>query len=176
MKYCTHCGNALDDSAQICMSCGCPVDNTTFPTAISPTSAPVARKAVTTKLTKKHWIIITVSVVALIGLINGGIFLGRYIKKQQILDELIGRTFTYKEYGTYNLTVQRITFIDTEKADYYYSASILDTEMELTRYYTVEFDGGDPYIVMGTDEFYIEFDRHGNIDSLHNSIDDETYE
>lgn len=176
MKYCTHCGNALDDNAQICTSCGCPVENAAVPSAFSPAPPPVAKKDFLTKLTTIHWIIIAVSIVALIGLIVGGIFLGREIKKQQIIDELVGRTFTYKEYGTYNLTIQKLTFIDTLKADYYYSSSILDTEMEFTRYYTVEFDGSNPYIVMGTDEYYIEFDRYGNIDSLHNAIDDETYE
>lgn len=176
MKYCTHCGNALDDNAQICMSCGCPVENAAVPSAFSPAPAPVAKKEFLTKLTTKHWIIIAVSIVVLIGLIVGGIFLGREIKKQQIIDELIGRTFTYKEYGTYNLSIRKLSFKDNVLVDYYHAESILDTEMEITRYYTIKFDGNDPYILIGSDIYYIEYDRHGNIDSLHNSIDDETYE
>lgn len=28
MKYCTHCGNQLDDDATICSKCGCPALNT----------------------------------------------------------------------------------------------------------------------------------------------------
>lgn len=176
MKYCTHCGNALDDNAQICMSCGCPVENTAVPSAFSPAPPPVAKKDFLTKLTTKHWIIIAVSIVVLIGLIVGGIFLGREIKKQQIIDELIGRTFTYKEYGTYNLSIRKLSFKDNVLVDYYHAESILDTEMEFTRYYTIKFDGNDPYILIGSDIYYIEYDRHGNIDSLHNSIDDETYE
>lgn len=176
MKYCTHCGNALDDNAQICMSCGCPVENAVVPSAFSPAPPPVAKKDFLTKLTTKHWIIIAVSIVVLIGLIVGGIFLGREIKKQQIIDELIGRTFTYKEYGTYNLSIRKLSFKDNVLVDYYHAESILDTEMEFTRYYTIKFDGNDPYILIGSDIYYIEYDRHGNIDSLHNSIDDETYE
>ncbi len=27
MKYCTHCGNQLDDAAVICPKCGCAVEN-----------------------------------------------------------------------------------------------------------------------------------------------------
>jgi len=176
MKYCTHCANTLDENAQICMNCGCPVDNTTVSTAFSPTPVPVAKKDFLTNLTTKQWIIIAVSIVALIGLIIGGIFLGRHIKKEQIINELIDRTFTYKEYGTYNLTIKTIHFIDEKNADYYSAYSILDLETEYTFSYSIEFDNGDPYVALGSDRYYIEFDSHGNIDSLNNSTDDETYE
>ena len=27
MKYCSHCGKSVNDDAQICMGCGCPVEN-----------------------------------------------------------------------------------------------------------------------------------------------------
>ena len=31
MKYCTHCGNELDDEAVICVKCGCPTEKYNMP-------------------------------------------------------------------------------------------------------------------------------------------------
>lgn len=176
MKYCTHCGNALDDNAQICMSCGCPVENAAVPSAFSPAPTPVAKKDFLTKLTTKHWIIIAVSIVVLIGLIVGGIFLGREIKKQEIIKLLDGKTFTYSESYYSGFTIKRIKFISKNKADYYYYYSGIDVENEFTRKYKVEFDGNNAYVQFPSDKYYIEFDKYGNIDYLYDPVYDEKYE
>lgn len=176
MKYCTHCGNALDDNAQICMSCGCPVENAAVPSAFSPAPAPVAKKDFLTKLTTKHWIIIAVSIVVLIGLIVGGIFLGREIKKQEIIKLLDGKTFTYSSYDYFGFDIKRLTFVNDREAEYYYYYSCIDEEDGFTWDYKIKFEGKNPYVDRYGTKYYIEFDKYGNIDYLYDPVYDEKYE
>ena len=37
MKYCSHCGNQLDDAAIFCPNCGCATENFNAPAAARPT-------------------------------------------------------------------------------------------------------------------------------------------
>lgn len=173
---CAHCGAELAPDAEICMSCGCPVIKTAEP--------PVAPATVTVgsfkgkKLSVKQIVLLSAAVVAAIGVIVGGFFLWRHIRVQKIAKALEGETYRYYEYKSYisSLTIKKMDFKDDMECDYYYYYSIINAENEYIRPYSVKFRGENVYIIMGVDEYEVDFDRHGDIVALIDTSNDEEFE
>ena len=40
MKYCSHCGKEVLENAVVCLNCGCAIENTSFASKSTPTTAP----------------------------------------------------------------------------------------------------------------------------------------
>lgn len=166
MKYCKYCGKELADNAEICMGCGCQTEQATQQST----------KARGKGLSKKSLLLIIISVIAVIGLIVGAKVLKDQRKKQQVIQQLVGETFTYEEYNYYSYNIKRLTFIDEDSADYYYLYSSIDASQEYTRDYKVEIDGDDVYVVHFIDRFKVIFDANGNVEALYDEVLNEEYE
>lgn len=175
---CVHCGAELAADAEVCMSCGCPVAKTTEqPVASATVAFPFKRK----KLSVKQIVLMVAAAVAVIGVIVGGIFLWRHIRVQKIAKALEGETYRFEEWhyytyiaDTYN--IKEMDFKDDMECEYYYYYSNIDAENEYTRTYSVRFRGEDVYIIMGIDEYEVDFDRHGDIVALIDTSNDEEFE
>ena len=173
-NVCVHCGAAITEGAEVCMNCGCRVEKVTQPLIISESVTVFKKK----KLSVKQIILPIVAAVAALGVIVGAFFLWRHIRVQKIVNALEGETYRYYEYQSYisTYTIKEMDFKDDMECDYYYYFSILDQGGDYTRTYSVKFRGKDVYIIMGVDEFELDFDRDGNILALIDTESDEEYE
>lgn len=78
VKYCTHCGNPVDDQAKFCASCGSPMDTT--PAAVSPAVASASSVATEdAEATKQKKILyVAIAIVAAVILVFTGLLIHDY--------------------------------------------------------------------------------------------------
>ena len=173
-NVCVHCGATIAEDAEICVNCGCRVEKVVQPPVTSDTVAVLKKK----KPSVKQILLLCGVAVAAVGVIIGAFFLWRHIRVQKIVNALEGETYRYYEYESYisTYTIKEMDFKDDMECDYHYYYSILDRGGDYTRTYSVKFRGKDVYIIMGVDEFELDFDRDGNIVALIDAENDEEYE
>ena len=168
---CSHCGAEIAEGSEICMSCGCKIE-----------AAP-ANPEKKSSLDIKKIIIIAASVIALIGIIIGGLFFYNNMRKQEVIEQLSGNTYRYFDtnvyyaLGKYDITIQQFTFDDDGVCEYYYYYSnVMDEGTSYTRSYEIEFKNDKVYLNAGGSLYEIRYDNYGEIDSIYDSGRDETYE
>lgn len=154
MKICQKCGKELFDQAVICPNCGCAVEEQTQsqPIESGAESAPCTEAPVVHSASKKKrtilWIVIAVLAAALV--ITAAILIPKYLNQQkadELEESLIGKTFDYTEFMTYSYTSYSYTFKENNECESYSYYSALDSDLDYTWDYQIEYISDDEIIL-----------------------------
>ena len=166
MKYCTKCGKELFDEAVICPGCGCAVE---APEAKNTEQVKSGQKNVNGKKSRlKIALIIAASVVLLIGIVTGGIFLQYHIRSEAVKDQLAGKTFSYWSSSLYGYSSEKLSFDENANCEktYFYS-NVMDEPTTYSMSYKIKFKNGKTFLDTGGHMYEIQFNSYGDINSLY---------
>lgn len=168
MKFCAKCGNELADDAQICMNCGCAVG--------VPKSNAVTPKA--KKLSgKKKTVLIIITAVLAVALLVGVYFLVNYIRAVDVVNDLSGESFMYRDSDYFGYTRKEVVFDENGELTYSYYYSNIDAGGEYGLDYQVKFKNNMIILEAGlVNEFEVRYDKYGRVEGLYDITYSELYE